>query len=374
MKDSSILNEISLLYRYIQKYLDKYLGPYNLGSGQIPFLIVINENDGITTLELSKKLDFDKGTASKSISKLEELGYIEIKVDDNDKRIKRLFTTNKTQAIVAKLYEIHTECYRLLTIGVEEERFLSDLNKLKENALNYLNIEPDVSLKIGGLQKITLLDYPDRVACTIFLSGCNLKCPFCHNKDLVYVPQNVNYYSKDEVFEYLNNRRKVLDGVVISGGESLMQENVVDFIREIKDLGFSIKLDTNGFYFDRLKYLIDEKLIDYVAVDIKNCREKYHKTCGMAHLDLQEIEKSVDYLLQGHIDYEFRTTLCKELHRDEDIIKISQWIRGCSKYYLQNYRESENVICKKFTPIEESELNHFIQLLKDNEINAYIRG
>lgn len=199
-------------------------------------------------------------------------------------------------------------------------------------------------MKILGFQKMTLLDYPGKVACTIFTGGCNFRCPFCHNALLVTKTGEVQEHDRGEILSFLKKRQGVLDGVCITGGEPLMNKEIFDFAREIKNLGYSIKLDTNGSFPDRLEKMIDEGLCDYVAMDIKNCKEKYPLTAGIDKLDVGHIDKSVQILLKNKVDYEFRTTVVKELHTLQDMEKIGEWISGAPRYYLQNFEDSGNLI------------------------------
>ena len=166
---------------------------------------------------------------------------------------------------------------------------------------------------IKGLQKTTLLDFPGKVACTVFTAGCNFRCPFCHNASLVTRPGDVDEISEESFFSYINKRKGILDGVCITGGEPLMSHGIEDFIRRIKQTGLLVKLDTNGAYPEKLKALLDEGLIDYVAMDIKNSREKYAMTVGLKEYP-EKIEESIKLIMEKAPDYEFRTTVVKELH------------------------------------------------------------
>ncbi len=197
---------------------------------------------------------------------------------------------------------------------------------------------------IVGLNKTTLLDYPGRVAATVFTGGCNFRCPFCHNGHLVLKPSALEAYSEEEVFSFLHKRRNVLKGVCITGGEPTLQPDLPDFIRQVKSLGYCVKLDTNGYEPEALEKLLEEKLLDYVAMDIKNCRGKYPGTVGLEKLAIEKIDKSIMLLRESGIDYEFRTTVVKEFHTKEDLIEIGNWLSDCPKWFLQQYRDNENVI------------------------------
>ncbi len=192
-------------------------------------------------------------------------------------------------------------------------------------------------MQIGGLQKMTLLDYPGRVACTVFLPGCNFRCPFCHNAPLVLGPGE--RLDEQALFAFLEKRRGLLDGVAVTGGEPLLQPELETFLRRIKALGYPIKLDTNGSFPNRLRGLLEEGLVDYIAMDIKNCREKYDRTAGAAvHFD--DVAQSAALLLEGRVPYEFRTTVVEELHEPEDFEKIGVWLSGAEHYYLQGFVDS----------------------------------
>ena len=204
---------------------------------------------------------------------------------------------------------------------------------------------------INGFQKLTLLDYPGRVACTIFTAGCNMRCPFCHNASLVTHIDSENTFSVDEVLDYLEKRQGILEGVCITGGEPLLQPDIKEFIAEIKKLGYSVKLDTNGTFPEKLKELVNEGLVDYVAMDIKNSKAKYKETAGINNLDLSKIEESVDFLINSNIDFEFRTTIVNEFHTVEDIQDIVVWIRGAHKYFLQNFVDSGDLIGQDLNPV-----------------------
>lgn len=197
---------------------------------------------------------------------------------------------------------------------------------------------------IGGLQKLTLIDYPGKLAATIFLAGCNFRCPWCYSSELV-LPEKIKNQpriSENEFFDFLNGKKGLLEGVVVCGGEPTLNNDLMDFIGKIKEMGFSVKLDTNGTNPGMLKELLEKKMIDYVAMDIKAPKEKYQELAGKK-INLADIEKSVDLLLSLSDDYEFRTTLVPNLLNKEDIISISRWLSGAEKYYIQNFRSEKNI-------------------------------
>lgn len=226
---------------------------------------------------------------------------------------------------------------------------------------------------IQGLQKLTLLDVPGKVACTIFTGGCNFRCPFCQNSDLL-VCNTAGAYPAEEVLAFLKGRTKLLDAVCISGGEPLLQPNLPEFLQRIKEMGYYIKLDTNGSFPDRLQQVVEEHLVDYVAMDLKNCRERYSETIGMPPLYQDSIEKSIDYLLSGVIDYEFRTTVVKELHTAQDILEAAQRIRGAKKYFLQGFVDSGQVLKPGLSAYSAEELEAIRREILHLVPNAALRG
>ena len=226
-------------------------------------------------------------------------------------------------------------------------------------------------MNIGGIQKLTLLDYPGHVACTVFLKGCNFCCPFCYNTSLID-GETLSPVLEDDFFKFLNTRKNILDGVAITGGEPLLQKGIKEFISKIRALGYKVKLDTNGSYPEILQSLINEGLVNYVAMDIKNSWNKYSITSGFNQLE--NIKKSISILLEGKIDYEFRTTVVKELHDKEDFEIIGQMIQGADNYFIQCFRPSENVIDKNLNAPDKNELIEYLTIVKKYIPNAKLRG
>ncbi len=213
------------------------------------------------------------------------------------------------------------------------------------------------TIRIHGLQKLSMVDYPGKIAATVFTGGCNLRCPFCHNALLVTRLSESPQLDTGEVLQFLQKRRGLLDGVVLSGGEPLIQNGVVEFLRAVRDMGFSIKLDTNGCYPDALADILDRHLADYVAMDIKNTPEKYPLTTGLQNFDMAPIQASLDILKAGSVDYEFRTTVVRELHSVADIVEIGRWLQGAPRYFLQNFEDSGNLIGAGFHGFSSDELD-----------------
>ena len=225
-----------------------------------------------------------------------------------------------------------------------------------------------------GLQKLTLLDFPQKTACTIFCGGCNFRCPFCHNAPLVTELKSVQTYSVSDIISFLKARIGLLDGVCITGGEPLLYADIAEFIAQVKQMGFLVKLDTNGSFPERLAELIGAGLLDYVAMDIKNCKEKYSATIGVPTFDISPIEKSISILMQGNVEYEFRTTVVKEFHTPEDIAAIGNLIEGAPRYFLQHFVDSGNLIGQNLHPVSPSEMADMCNISASFVKNAQIRG
>ena len=215
-------------------------------------------------------------------------------------------------------------------------------------------------MNIQGLQKLTLLDYPEHVACTIFTGGCQLNCPFCHNSELISGPFGEGLQT-DSVLSFLKKRQGLLDGVCVSGGEPLLQPDIEEFLRAVKELGYRVKLDTNGGFPDKLERLVRAGLVDYVAMDIKNTPEKYALTCGLNECDMTPYIASVNFLLSGLVDYEFRTTVVREFHTFEDILQIAKWLKGAQHYYLQCFVERDQVRGTSLSAYNEEEMKRVCQ-------------
>ena len=228
-------------------------------------------------------------------------------------------------------------------------------------------------MKIKGLQKLTLLDYPGRLAATVFLGGCNMRCPFCHNASLVVRPDNTEI-TEDELFAFLESRRGKLSGVCVTGGEPTLNRELPSFISKIRALGYSVKLDTNGTNPEMLESLIRDGLVDYVAMDIKTSIENYGRVSGIPDVDTSKIERSIDLLLSGTVPYEFRTTVVRELHTASDFYSIGRRIEGARAYFLQSFKDSGDLIEDGFSSYSGAEISALLDIVKVYIPNAQIRG
>lgn len=231
-------------------------------------------------------------------------------------------------------------------------------------------------MKVTGIQKLTLLDFPGVVACTVFTAGCNFRCPFCHNAMLV-LPEQIDdeCLTDDEVFGFLKKRRGVLDGVAVTGGEPLLHADMPEFLARVKELGYKIKLDTNGSNPELLSEIVKNKLVDRVAMDIKNAPEEYARTIGLKSFDIAPVERSKEMLLRGDIDYEFRTTVVKGIHTKESLIGAAKWIEGAKEYYLQQFKDSGNLILPDgLSAYDEKQMHTLADAVRDYVPTVEVRG
>lgn len=372
---SNLLLNTSVLYRSMQKFYDRRLSKYELGSGQLPFLLYIYEHEGITMQQLAQIGSYDKGTITRGIVKLEEQGYIQVQIGDADKRIRHLYTTGKTKDIISDVYLIRREWWEQVSDGMTQadmEHFEYLQECIAAKAKDLIS-EEHLQTRIYGLQKLTLLDYPGKVSCTMFTGGCNFRCPYCQNRDLVFLDENMSELTEEDLTMFLKKRKGILDGVCISGGEPLLQPNIEAFLTRIKELGYQVKLDTNGSQPEKMKDLIEAGLLDYVAMDVKNGKYRYAETIGVANFDLSAINESIRYLKEAPIDYEFRTTVVQEFHNEEDIIALSEWLKGGKILYLQQFVESERVIRAGLHAYDEATMQHLADLAAKN-LPAVVRG
>ena len=229
-------------------------------------------------------------------------------------------------------------------------------------------------MQIGGFQKTSLLDYPDTISAIIWTVGCNFICPFCYNPQLV--KKTTNSISEEEVLSFLKKRKGLLEGISISGGEPLLQKDVIDFIQKVRKFDYLVKIDTNGTFPDRLKELIDKKLVDYVAMDVKAPKKKYNQLTGVK-TDIKKIEESIDIIKKTAPDYEFKTTFVPELLTKEDIVEIAEWLKDSEKYYLQQFKTDIPLISAKLgkiSPYPKEYLTETLEGIKPYFKQCNLRG
>lgn len=230
-------------------------------------------------------------------------------------------------------------------------------------------------MKIHGLEKLSLVDYDGFVAATVFTGGCNFKCPFCHNASLVTDFKDLSVIEEQYIIDYLKKRKGIIEGLCITGGEPTLNKDLPDFCRKIKEIGVSIKVDSNGTNPEMIKTLAGNGLADYFAIDIKNDKTGYAKTIGLNGFDLSNVEKTVSYLINGNIGYEFRTTIISQFHKESNILEIAKWIDGAEKYFLQKFKSGDNCLSPDgLTPVPDEEALKFANIAKPFVKSVKLRG
>jgi len=219
-----------------------------------------------------------------------------------------------------------------------------------------------------------MVDYDTNICCTVFTGGCNFRCPFCHNGALVVGNVAAQQIDENEVFDYLEKRKGLVDAVCVTGGEATLQKGLDEFFKKVRDMGYKTKLDTNGLRPDVLENLLAKKLVDYYAMDVKNSPEKYPMTVGLDSVDMDKINESMRLITSGGTDYEFRTTVIKEFHSAEDMQKIADWISGAKRYYIQKYKDNEGCLSHGYTEVEKPEAELYLSYFKDKVSFTGLRG
>ncbi len=241
-------------------------------------------------------------------------------------------------------------------------------------ALAFINVIRKNKMKFAGFQKLTLLDYPEKTACTVFTLGCNFRCPFCHNSGIAFSGESRAEIDEQEILEYLFSRRGKIDGLCITGGEPLLHDGVLDFIAKVRAEGFLVKLDTNGSVYGKLKEIVDGKLCDYIAMDVKNLPEKYAPSAGVS-VDKENIIKSIELLKSGAVEYEFRTTVVRELNARTDFKALAKLLIGAKRFFLQKYRYSEQVPNDGFSAYSDAEMHEIVEEMREAGLScAMLRG
>jgi len=219
-----------------------------------------------------------------------------------------------------------------------------------------------------------MVDFDGKIACTVFTGGCNFRCPFCHNAPLVVGNVKSQQIDCDEVFDYLQKRKGLVDAVCVTGGEPTLQPDLCDFLAKVRDMGYATKLDTNGLRPDVLKEVLDKKLVDFVAMDVKNSPEKYARTVGVNNVDMGKILESMRLLKESGVDYEFRTTIIKEFHTADDMQKIAYLVSGAPRYFMQKYNDNDSCIAHGYTPVDKADAEKYIEYFKGKVGKVELRG
>lgn len=346
MQENDLLMDISILYRSTQKFYDAQLKDYHLSYAQLPVLIMIYENEGIPLNEIVTRGDYDKGTISKTVKNLESLQYIRVEASVSDKRAKALFTTEKTKQIMSQIYAIRRRWWKHLTSNMDDvsfKSFLEDTHTMAEVSKK-ITSRTEMNSNFMDWKKMSLSAYEGNISSVLYSGGCNFRCPMCTKKRFIFLKNDNEEIKNEEIREFLKNKQGMVDAICIDGGEPFMHTHFLNSLREMKKFGYKIKVNTNGSHYESLKKAIDEGLVDMVSMRLQNSMKEYNANIGMPNFSIENIKKSVSYLLEGHVDYEFRIILVKEYHSLKSVEQMATWIQGAKSVILYNFEEGNDSI------------------------------
>lgn len=363
------------LYRCNQKYYDKVLSGFGLSYSGLIFLISIYEDEGLMLNKLAQDGSFDKGSITKAISKLEENGFVIIQDSKKDKRAKELYTTQKTRDLMPKLYQIRQEYLNFLSDDLnsaELEMFDCLMDKILLKAREYSKTNIDIqNIQISGFIPLSFKHFNNLSTAVIQTGGCNFRCRHCENKNLVFLSSASEKIKVSDVLAYLNKRQNMLQGVVIEGGEPLLHEGIFSLLQELKDLDLKIKLCTNGSQFERLKQIVDLKLVDEIEVKIMGSKSLYAKYIGLDSFDTSDIDKTIKFLISSDINYCFTLTLREE---EIDYEELGQWLKGIKSLKLRKYNRTKDCIDMSINEISKEKAMEVLDILKKYVKEVILEG
>lgn len=365
-KQSDLLMNLSVLYRSTQKYYDRMLQSIQLTYAQLPILIMIFEQEGISSNEIVNHGVYDKGTISKTVKHLEEHGFIQSVKSEEDKRNKKLYTTDYAKQIMSMVYDIRRDWWHHLIADVDEENFeyfLKSYEQMAKNARAYADSQP-TDIHFFHWQKVSLSAYKDCVSTVLFTAGDNFRCPYYTHPELVFVQEDMEEVPLDQIKEYLEERKGILDAVCIEGGEPLMNAKLEYFLSYVKELGYKTKVRTNGSFPDRLKKYVKQGLLDFVSLDIKNGPKDYSPSVGMSGFDIKPIRQSIQFLIQDPVDYQVEVQLVKGFHTKKSIAQMAKWIKGIKKVVVHTELDGTQTIVSGLEPLDRDQQQECIEELK----------
>lgn len=368
-----LLMDISILYRSTQKYYDRKLEAYHITYAQLPILLFIFEQEGITMQQIGEKGSYDKGTVTKNVKKLETLGYVKVVPSEADKRVRHIYTTYKAKQIISRIYRIRTDWWDHISKDLDEktlETFEKAYTGMCEKANEYAHLDPK-ELRFYDWIKLSLSHYPD-LPCTILkVGGCNLRCPGCRKKNLVFLGEGQKTYEEEDVMFDLRKNKGRLHAVSIEGGEPGLHPELGPFLKELKTLGYHVKINTNGMYPDVIGSWIVQELVDWIEIDLKSVPEHYAQVTGIYDIDTNQLLKTIRIVKESGLPHRFATTLIRSFH-DEHILNAMIPYTGSAPWILRNYQECEQSIEKGLEGFSECELQEIAARLKSRKTNIKI--
>lgn len=339
MKQNDLFMDSSILYRTTQKYFDRELQQFKLTYAQLPVLIMVYENEGISMQEIAFQGKYDKGTITKNVQKLESLGYLEVIHSSKDKRSKELYTTLKAKEIMSNVYEVRRNWWKQLNANMTDqdiEQFSHYFLNLSENAKKLVDFN-DTSIKFYYHQKVNLNIYPNKIATVFYTGGCNFQCKTCFHPEYVFIRQNMQEIKEEDIYSFLQKRNKMIQAICICGGEPCMHPQLSEFLSYGKSLGYKICISTNGSYPDTLKSWIEDELVDYVILNIKQAPEFYSQAIGLNEYNCEKIEETIQYLKKNNLDYRFEITLNHDIHDSSKVQAMAKWLKSDTECILYSW-------------------------------------
>lgn len=373
---TDLLLDISILYRSTQKYYDKMLQSLSLTYAQLPILILIYEHEGISLQQIAYEGGYDKGTITKQVQKLQEMGYIRVQSSQRDKRAKELYTTQNARSIMNKIYGIRASWWQHISASIPEndmQKFSTFYKTMVVSAREFAQKDQE-EIVFFDHQKLNIEIDPGKMSTIVWTGGCNFRCPFCERSQFIFLKEDSRVITGTKILQYLEERQNVLDQLVITGGEPLMHPELDSFLKEAKALGYQIRIETNGSYPQHLEDLIQNHRVDQVVMSLKNTPEKYGQSIGLDQAEIQKIQRSVDILLHCDLDVRFVIVPIKEFHGQEDLIQVITWIKDAPCIELHSYQESMTPIQEGLHGYTHQELQSLLPQLQEITPNIKIKG
>lgn len=366
-KQTDLLMNLSVLYRSTQKYYDRMLQSIRLTYAQLPILIMIYEQEGVSMRDIAQSGVYDKGTISKSVKHLEQQGFIRIETSRQDKRNKELYTTDYAKQQMSMVYSIRRDWWQHLVKDIDQDgfdTFISSYEIMAQNAREYAEHHQAV-LHFFKWQKVSLSAYKDHISTILYTGGSNFRSPFDEHPELVFISENLKEVDADGIHDYLKKRRGIIEAVCIKGGEPFMYEELADFLKVVKEMGYKVKIYTNGSFPNRLKEYIEQGWIDSISLDIKNSPSGYAKSIGMSSFDVRPINDTIEYLIRSKLDYECTLHIVKEYHTTRSIQAIGKWLKGIRRLIVYNNIEQKHTIVASLHSVSECTYQKYIAILKE---------
>lgn len=373
---TDLLLDISILYRSTQKYYDKMLQSLSLTYAQLPILILIYEHEGISLQQIAYEGGYDKGTITKQVQKLQEMGYIRVQSSQRDKRAKELYTTQNARSIMNKIYGIRASWWQHISASIPEndmQKFSTFYKTMVVSAREFAQKDQE-EIVFFDHQKLNIEIDPGKMSTIVWTGGCNFRCPFCERSRFIFLKEDSRVITGTKILQYLEERQNVLDQLVITGGEPLMHPELDSFLKEAKALGYQIRIESNGSYPQHLEDLIRNHRVDQVVMSLKNTPEKYGQSIGLDQAEIQKIQRSVDILLHCDLDVRFVIVPIKEFHGQEDLIQMITWIKDAPCIELHSYQESMTPIQEGLHGYTHQELQSLLPQLQEITPNIKIKG